>query len=82
MTVVRIKGYIRSISRSIWADPIQLQRIHGEYMVSNGFGGLGVFDSRTKTLLGLYIPLCRSVEIKWVSFDGYAHCVEIKIFFF
>lgn len=80
MSVVKINGYFLNIGRYLgreWGGPLQMHRYNGEYIVSNGFGGLGVLDKRSKMLLDLYLPLAKSVQTtRRNGFD-----IEIKIFF-
>ena len=70
----------RSMGRE-WMGQLQLQRLHGKFLVSNGFGGLGMLDSNTQSLLSLYAPISKGVYIKIGQFNGNGYNVEIKIFF-
>jgi hypothetical protein len=80
MSVIKLNGYFLNIGKCIgreWGGRLQLHRYNGEFVVSNGFGGLGVLDERTKWLLDLYIPLSKIIQI----YRGDNHNIEIKIFF-
>lgn len=70
----------KSLGRE-WMGKVQLQRLHGKYLVSNGFGGLGMLDPNTQTLLCLYGPIGKSFQINVLQFNGNGYNVEIKIFF-
>lgn len=79
MNVIKINGYFLNVGKCLgkeWSGQLQLHRYNGEFLVSNGFGGLGMLDERTKWLLNLYIPLCKAVQ---TSLDE-AFDIEIKIF--
>jgi hypothetical protein len=84
MSVVRINGYFMNITKCIgkeWMGKLQLQRIHNKFLVSNGFGGLGMLDANTQSLLHLYGPISKGVHITIGQFNGNGYNVEIKIFF-
>lgn len=71
----------KSLGRE-WMGRVQLQRFHGKYLVSNGFGGLGMLDPNTQSLLNLYAPIGKGIQINVLQFNGNGYNVEIKIFFF
>lgn len=84
MSVVRINGYFENITKSLgreWMGKLQLQRLHGKFLVSNGFGGLGMLDGNTQSLLHLYVPIAKGLQINLGQFNGNGYNVEIKIFF-
>lgn len=84
MSVVRINGYFENITKSLgreWLGRLQIQRLHNKYLVSNGFGGLGMLDSNTQALLRLYAPISKGIQITLGQINGNGYNVEIKLFF-
>lgn len=82
--MIRINGYFCNITRCIakeWSGPIQMHRLQGEYIVSNGFGGIGILDTNTQMLLRLYMPMAKAIQLSIGVFNGNGYIVYIKIFF-
>jgi len=79
MNVIKINGYFLNHRKCLgreWDGQLQMHSHNGEFVISNGFGGLGVLDARSKMLLNLYMPFHKGINSTWSgAFD-----FEIKIF--
>lgn len=81
-----IKGYFCNVNRCTpkeWVEvKLQLHRMHGMFVVSNGFGSLGILDSNTQRMLEMFVPLSKKVLLKCSGahngHDGFD--VEIKFY--
>jgi hypothetical protein len=77
--VIKINGYFLNHCKCLgreWDSQLQMHSHNGEFVISNGFGGLGVLDATSKMLLNLYMPFHKGIQ---TSRSG-AFDVEIKIF--
>jgi len=82
--MIKINATFSNITRCIpkeWDGRLQMHRLHGEFLVSNGFGGLGILDERTQCLLRLYLPISKAVVARLGERNGNGYNIEIKIFF-
>jgi exonuclease III len=81
-----IKGYFCNVNRckpKEWVGVrLQLHRMQGMYVLSNGFGSLGILDAHTQRMLEMFIPLSKRIGIycpgNHNGHDGFD--VEIKFY--
>ena len=80
-----IKGFFVNIDRckpNEWVGKrLQLHQWRDEYIVTNGFGSVGVLDSTTKKTLDLFLPHSRYLQtIASGRHNGEGYDIEIKLF--
>ena len=80
-----IKGFFVNIDRckpNEWVGKrLQLQRYMGEFVVTNGFGSVGVLDQRSKQQLDLFLPYAKAIQtIASGRHNGEGYDIEIKLF--